>query len=39
MTRTRVEQLVMVNWRGFFYERFLFDRGVTALEGLSLIHI
>ena len=33
MRRARVEQLVMVNWRGLFYERFLFDRGVTALEG------
>ncbi len=33
MRRTTVQQLVLVNWKGMFYERFLLDAGVTALEG------
>ncbi len=33
MSRTRAEALALVNWRGVFYERYLFDRHVTALEG------
>ncbi|MCU0726881.1 MAG: chromosome partition protein MukB, partial [Planctomycetes bacterium] len=35
MTRTRAEALVLVNWNGIFYERFLLDRHVTALEGVN----
>lgn len=33
MSRTRAEALVLVNWKGVFYERYLLDRHVTALEG------
>ncbi len=35
MKRTIANQLAMVNWRGVFYERYLLDRGVTALEGVN----
>lgn len=35
MSRTRAEALVLVNWNGMFYERFLLDRHVTALEGAN----
>lgn len=35
MSRARIEALAMVNWRGIFYERLLFDRAVTALEGTN----
>jgi len=35
MTRTRAEALALVNWRGVFYERYLLDRHVTALEGAN----
>jgi chromosome partition protein MukB len=31
--RTRAQALVLVNWSGVFYERYLLDRHVTALEG------
>ena len=33
MSRVRAEALVLVNWRGVFYERYELDRHVTALEG------
>lgn len=33
MTRTHATSLVLVNWKGIFYERFRLDRHVTALEG------
>lgn len=33
MSRTHVQALVLVNWKGVFYERYLLDRHVTALEG------
>jgi chromosome partition protein MukB len=33
MKRARATALVMVNWSGVFYERYLLDRNVTALEG------
>jgi chromosome partition protein MukB len=33
--RTRAAALVLVNWRGTFYERYLLDRHVTALEGAN----
>lgn len=33
MSRTRAQTLVLVNWKGVFYERYLIDRHVTALEG------
>lgn len=35
MTRTRAEALVLVNWKGVFYERYLLDQHVTALEGAN----
>jgi len=35
MSRTRAEALVLVNWKGVFYERYLLDRQVTALEGAN----
>src|SRR5260221_7210170 len=35
MTRTRAEALALVNWKGVFYERYLLDRHVTALEGAN----
>ncbi|NVB81722.1 MAG: chromosome partition protein MukB, partial [Kofleriaceae bacterium] len=35
MTRARITALVLVNWKGVFYERYLFDRHVTALEGAN----
>lgn len=35
MSRTRAEALVLVNWKGVFYERYLLDRHVTALEGAN----
>src|SRR5690606_35098383 len=35
MTRTRADALALVNWRGVFYERYLLDRHVTALEGAN----
>ncbi len=33
MIRTRATTLVLVNWRGMFYERYQLDEHVTALEG------
>jgi len=33
MSRTRADALALVNWKGVFYERYLLDRHVTALEG------
>lgn len=33
MSRTRAQTLALVNWRGVFYERYLLDAQVTALEG------
>jgi len=33
--RTRVCALALVNWKGVFYERYLLDRHVTALEGAN----
>jgi len=33
--RVRVAALVLVNWKGVFYERYLLDRHVTALEGAN----
>ncbi|MBX3161641.1 MAG: chromosome partition protein MukB, partial [Deltaproteobacteria bacterium] len=35
MTRARIATLVLVNWKGVFYERYLLDRHVTALEGAN----
>ena len=35
MKRTRATALVLVNWRGVFYERYLLDPNVTALEGAN----
>ena len=35
MSRTRAQALVLVNWKGVFYERYLIDRHVTALEGAN----
>lgn len=35
MSRTRARALVLVNWKGVFYERYLIDRHVTALEGAN----
>ena len=32
MSRTRATSLVLVNWRGVFYDRYQLDRHVTALE-------
>lgn len=35
MKRTRADALALVNWRGVFYERYLLDPHVTALEGAN----
>ncbi len=35
MTRTFAQALALVNWKGVFYERYLLDRHVTALEGAN----
>ncbi|MDB4963613.1 MAG: uncharacterized protein JWP01_3612 [Myxococcales bacterium] len=35
MTRAKISALVLVNWKGVFYERYLLDRHVTALEGAN----
>jgi chromosome partition protein MukB len=35
MSRARAAALALVNWRGVFYERYLLDRHVTALEGAN----
>jgi len=35
VSRTRATSLVLVNWRGVFYERYQLDRHVTALEGAN----
>jgi chromosome partition protein MukB len=35
VSRTHAEALVLVNWKGVFYERYLLDRHVTALEGAN----
>ncbi len=35
MKRVRAQALALVNWRGVFYERYLLDRHVTALEGAN----
>jgi len=35
MSRTNAKALVLVNWKGVFYERYLLDRQVTALEGAN----
>ncbi len=33
MSRARASELVLVNWKGVFFERYLLDPNVTALEG------
>ena len=33
--RARATALVLVNWKGVFFERYLLDRHVTALEGAN----
>ncbi len=35
MTRATATALALVNWKGVFYERYLLDRHVTALEGAN----
>ncbi|HWO08437.1 MAG TPA: chromosome partition protein MukB, partial [Polyangiaceae bacterium] len=35
MSRARATALILVNWRGVFFERYLLDRHVTALEGAN----
>jgi len=35
LNRARIGALALVNWRGVFYERYLLDRHVTALEGAN----
>lgn len=35
MSRARVAALALVNWKGVFFERYLLDRHVTALEGAN----
>ncbi|CAN95857.1 cell division protein [Sorangium cellulosum So ce56] len=35
MTRAHASALALVNWKGVFYERYLLDRHVTALEGAN----
>ena len=35
MRRARVYALALVNWKGVFYERYLLDQHVTALEGTN----
>ena len=35
MKRARVTGLALANWKGVFFERYLFDRHVTALEGAN----
>ena len=35
MKRVRAHALAMVNWKGVFYERYLLDPNVTALEGAN----
>ncbi len=35
MTRAKASALVLVNWKGVFFERYLLDRHVTALEGAN----
>lgn len=35
MNRSRISALALVNWKGVFYERYLLDRHVTALEGTN----
>ena len=35
MSRARATALALVNWKGVFYERYLLDRRVTALEGAN----
>ncbi len=33
MKRVTAQRLVLVNWKGVFYQRYLLDKRVTALEG------
>lgn len=35
MSRARASALALVNWKGVFYERYLLDPHVTALEGAN----
>ncbi len=35
MSRARAASLALVNWKGVFFERYLLDRHVTALEGAN----
>jgi len=35
LSRARITALALVNWKGVFYERYLLDRHVTALEGAN----
>jgi chromosome partition protein MukB len=35
MTRAFATALILVNWKGVFFERYLLDRHVTALEGAN----
>ena len=36
MSRVHAEALVLVNWKGVFYERYALDRHVTALEAVLI---
>lgn len=35
ITRTHAKALALVNWKGVFFDRYLLDRHVTALEGIN----
>lgn len=35
MRRAKITALALVNWKGVFYERYLLDANVTALEGAN----
>ena len=35
MSRARATTLALVNWKGVFFERYLLDQQVTALEGAN----
>src|SRR5689334_24656041 len=35
MSRARATTLALVNWKGVFFERYLLDQHVTALEGAN----
>lgn len=33
MTKTRIQHVILMNWKGMFFQPFKIDDGMTILEG------